>query len=133
MRRLLLLLTAVLFLGCQSPTEPEEDPAGPRGRLAGTVTIGPHCPASHPGFPCPVSPSAFSQRKILIENEDRTRTLHTVDIDSRGFYLIDLVPATYSVNFRGTGSDSSKDLPTMVTIRANVVTTLNVNIDTGIR
>ena len=129
-----LLLFALIAAGCSSPTSPSDDPSSqPHGRLSGIVTIGPNCPGPVTTNPCPTPPDAYRQRKILVYNEVKTSLLHTVDIDSQGAYLIDLVPARYTIDLRGVGIDSTSDLPKTVDIHANAVTTLNVNVDTGIR
>ncbi len=135
LRRHLIAAALLLAAACNSPTSPDDIGAGsqPRGRLSGTVTIGPNCPAESATNPCPTQPDDYARRKILVYNEAKTNLLHTVDIDSRGFYLIDLVPAKYTIDFRGIGIDRSNDVPKTVEIRANGVTTLNVAIDTGIR
>ena len=83
--------------------------------------------------PCPTPPDAYRTRKILVYNEAKTSLLFTVDIDSQGAYFIDLLPASYTIDLRGVGIDRTGDLPKTVTIQANAVTTLNVDIDTGIR
>jgi hypothetical protein len=130
------LIAALLFAAaCNSPTGPAALDTGsqPRGRLAGTVTIGPNCPGPETPTPCPPHPDAYAMRKILVYNEAKTTLLHTVDIDARGGYSIDLMPAKYTIDFRGTAIDLSSDLPKTVEIHANSVTTLNVAIDTGIR
>jgi hypothetical protein len=132
MRRASLLLIAVLFAACSSPTAPSERPTV-FGRLAGVVTIGPNCPVEQPGSPCPTPPSAYSLRKILVYNEQRTTLLHTVDIDNQGLYAIDLAPARYLVDIKGVGIDRSSDVPKVVEIHANTVTPLNISIDTGLR
>lgn len=130
-------VTAALVLAaCHSPTDPQDSTAlteSPRGRLAGQVTIGPNCPVETGSNPCPTQPAAYSSRKILVYNEGKTSLLFTVDVDSQGFYYIDLLPATYTIDFRGIGIDRSPDVPKTVDIHANSVTTLNVAIDTGLR
>jgi|SRR5689334_9468324 len=134
MLRLHYLLLALIVVACHSPTSPNDDPASePHGRLAGTVTIGPNCPGPSTTVPCPTSPDAYKLRKILIYNEAKSSLLHTVDIDSQGAYFIDLVPAKYTIDLKGSGADRTGDLPKTVEIHANVVTTLDVNIDTGLR
>ena len=134
MRRLRYLLLALIVSACHSPTSPNDDPASqPHGRLAGTVTIGPSCPGPTTTAPCPTPPDAYKLRKILVYNEARTSLLHTVDVDSQGAYFIDLVPAKYTIDLKGSGADSTSDLPKTVEIHANAVTRLDVNIDTGIR
>lgn len=134
LRCYLLLALAAVLIGCNSPSGPDDDLGSqPRGRLSGTVTIGPNCPGPTTTTPCPTPPDAYKQRKILVYNAARTTLLHTVDIDSQGSFLIDLIPARYTVDLRGAGIDMTADLPKTVEIHANVVTTLTVNVDTGIR
>lgn len=129
MKRSLLIL-AVLIAACQGdPTDPLDEFRSSFGRLSGLVTIGPNCPVGD----CPTPLEAYRQRKILVYDAAGTRLLHTVDIDTRGFYLIDLRPADYVVDIRGVGIDHSKDVPRTVTIKANIVTRLDIAIDTGLR
>jgi hypothetical protein len=133
-RRYLLAALALLAAACHSPSDPSDDPSlRTHGRLAGTVKIGPNCPGPETTNPCPTPPEAYRERKILVYNEARTTLLHTVDIDSQGFYLIDLAPARYTIDLRGVGIDKTSDLPKTVEIHANAVTTINVTIDTGVR
>ena len=66
-------------------------------------------------------------------DEQRAHLLHTVDIDTQGLYVIDLAPAKYLVDLQRVGIDRSADVPKLVEIHANTVTTLNIAIDTGLR
>ena len=132
MRRVSVLLAIVAVAACNSPTTPSDQPSV-FGRLAGVVTIGPNCPVVSDTQPCPTPPSAYTLRKVLVYDEQRTRLLHTVDIDTQGLYVIDLAPAKYLVDMQGVGIDRSADVPKVVTIHANTVTTLNIAIDTGLR
>ncbi|HUJ14966.1 MAG TPA: hypothetical protein VL284_14365 [Thermoanaerobaculia bacterium] len=129
------LLSAAILIAaaCHSPTAPLDQNSQARGRLAGIVTIGPNCPVDQPGQPCPTPPSAYSLRKILVYDAAKTQLVFTVDIDSQGLYAVDLVPAAYLVDLKGVGLDRTSDLPKTVDIHAHVTTTLNVNIDTGLR
>jgi hypothetical protein len=126
-----------LVTACHSPTSPSEGKSASsvadHGRLSGTVTIGPNCPGAETSNPCPAQPSAYAARKILVYNEAKTSLLFTVDIDSQGAYLIDLAPAMYTVDLKPNGIDKTIDLPKVIEIKTNVVTRLDVNIDTGIR
>lgn len=131
--RYLITFAVLAQLACHSPTSPDDRPGQIYGRLAGTVKIGPNCPVETPGQPCPTPPSAYGLRKILVHDELRTRLLFTVDIDSQGLYFIDLVPARYLVDIKGTGLDRSTDVPKVIEIHANTVTPLNISIDTGLR
>jgi len=109
--RRLLLIVLLTVLACHggSPTDPTE--SLPHGRLSGLVTI----------TPTP-QPSDFAARKVLVYDAGRTRLLFTVDIDSRGFYFIDLVPASYTIDLQKPATDVSSDVPAAVEVRANVVT-----------
>jgi len=131
MARYLITAVAVLQLACHSPTAPTDSAV--YGRLAGIVKIGPNCPVEQPGNPCPTPPSAYTLRKVLVFDEQRTRLLATVDIDTQGLYFIDLVPARYVVDIKGVGLDRSADVPKVVEVHASSVTTLNISIDTGLR
>ncbi len=137
-RRLLIsFIAAVVVAGCHSPTSPNEgllaNTTADHGRLSGLVTIGPNCPGPEKPGGCPTQPSAYAARKILISNEAKTTLLFTVDIDSQGLYVIDLTPGKYTVDLKPNGIDRAAELPTVVEIRANGVTKLDVTIDTGIR
>lgn len=123
----------IVLFGCSSPTAPVSTATTILGRLSGLVTIGPNCPVQRDDTPCPTPPSAYATRKILVEDEAGTNLLHTVDIDSQGLYVIDLAPGKYRIDLKPNGIDRSSELPAVVDIHANSVTTLNVNIDTGLR
>ena len=129
----ILSFVALLAVACSGSSSPTEPAASNFGRLAGSVTIGPNCPVEQPGNPCPTPPSAYSLRKILVYDEQRKNLLHTVDIDSQGLYFIELAPAKYLVDLKGAGIDRTSDLPKVIEIHTNTVTTVNVNIDTGLR
>ncbi len=132
MKQTTFLLVLALLAGCSgSPTDPLADLT--RGRLAGIVTIGPNCPGPQTENPCPTPPSAYSLRKILVSNAAGNALLHTVDISSQGAYLIDLPVGTYTIDVKKSGIDRVDGFPQSVTVMKNSVTTININIDTGIR
>jgi hypothetical protein len=129
-----LFLVTASIMACHSPTSPNDSvTVTEHGRLSGIVTIGPNCPGPETTNPCPTPPSAYAARKILIYNETKSSLLFTVDIDSQGLYVIDLVPAKYTVELKPSGIDKTSELPKVVDVTANSITQLNVNIDTGIR
>ena len=134
-KRVLLIATVAiaLALGChKSPTAPGES-ATPHGRLFGLVTIGPNCPVDTTTNPCPTPPSAYAARKVLIFSSDHSKQLFSVDIDSRGLYVIDLTPGTYVIDLKPVGMDRSQDVPATVNILANISTQHDISIDTGLR
>jgi hypothetical protein len=133
-RAAVLLAFAAVLLACNgkdSPTDPSAQ--GPRGTLSGTVTIGPNCPVETTAGPCPPPPGAYALRKVLVESADASKLLFTVDIDEHGFFRIDLVPGTYTIDLKKSGVDRSAEVPAKVTITVGVATMLNINIDTGLR
>jgi hypothetical protein len=133
-KRAAILALAAVLLACNgknSPTDPSTE--GPRGTLSGTVTIGPNCPVETTAGPCPPPPGAYALRKVLVESADASKLLFTVDIDEHGFFRIDLVPGTYTIDLKKSGADRSGDVPAKVTITQRVATVLNINIDTGLR
>src|SRR6059058_1975426 len=114
MRRIAILLL-IAAAACHSPTSPNDALTDqPHGRLSGVVTIGPNCPGPTTTNPCPAQPDAYRARKILVYNEAKTTLLFTVDIDSQGAYVIDLLPARYTVDLKGVGIDRTGDLPKTV-------------------
>jgi hypothetical protein len=131
--RYVLTIAAVLQVGCSSPTAPDVTTTKVYGRLSGLVKIGPICPVEQENNPCPTPPSAYAARKILVMDEQGTKELFTVDINAQGLYVIDLVPARYLIDLKRAGIDRTSDLPKVVEIHKNSVTTLNVSIDTGLR
>ena len=125
----------LLFAACHdssSPTEPQQAEFV-HGRLTGVVTIGPNCPVESTTQPCPTPPDAYALRKVLVYTEAKTVLLFTVDIDSQGLYLVDLPPARYTVDVKKAGIDRASGVPTIVEIKANTVTKLDISIDTGLR
>ena len=134
--RVAVALALAVLLACNKGSSPTalSDPASlPHGRLSGVVTIGLNCPVESDTNPCPTPPSAYALRKIVVYDQAKTKLIATVDIDEHGLYLIDLPPAKYLIDLKGAGIDRSGDVPTTVTIQNNVVTKLDINIDTGLR
>ncbi|MGA8807592.1 MAG: hypothetical protein WB973_06910 [Thermoanaerobaculia bacterium] len=137
------LATALLavVIACHSPTSPTDGKSAgsggtsaEHGRLSGVVTIGPNCAGPQSDSkPCPTPPSAYAARKIQVWDAAKTTLLFSVDIDSQGSYLIDLAPATYTVDVKAAAMDHTTDLPKVVDIHANTVTRVDVSIDTGLR
>ena len=128
---LLLVLLAACRGGGNSPTNPQNSDVV-LGRLSGVVTIGPNCPVETAN-PCPTPPGAYALRKVVVYDEMRTNLLYTVDIDSQGLYLVDLPPARYTVDVKKAGIDRASGVPTLIEIKANTVTKVDISIDTGLR
>ena len=126
-------LLALLAIACnhKSPTEPVDTRA--RGLLYGVVTIGPNCPVEQPGQDCPPPLDAFTQRKVLVYDEAKTKLTATVDLDVRGSYSVALLPGKYTIDMKRIGIDKTTGVPTVVTITANADVRLDIHVDPGIR
>jgi hypothetical protein len=99
----------------------------------GLVTIGPNCPVEQQGQPCPPPLDAYEKRKVLVYDEGKSKLLFTLDIDFRAAYRASLLPGKYTIDMQTIGIDRTTDVPAVVTIHANAVTRLDINVDTGIR
>lgn len=128
-----LLIILAACHGSSGPTDPQASSEQAHGRLSGVVTIGPNCPVERAEQPCPTPPGAYAARKVLVYDAAGAKLLATVDIDSQGLYVIDLVPATYLVDLQKTGIDRVTGVPAVVEIHANAVTKVDIGVDTGIR
>ena len=99
------------------------------GTLEGHVRIGPLCPVE----PCPSpTPDVYSSRKILLDSN--SGGTWSIPLGPDGSFKASVPAATYTVDL----SDCSflgckRALPQMVTIEPGGVTTLEIEIDTGIR
>lgn len=108
------------------------------GLLQGVITIGPITPVEKPGENPPVSPEVFTSRKIMVYDVSGKTLVNEVSIrqigqSATGYYTVQLVPGTYTVNIKQNGMDRSGEVPKQMTISANQTVTLDINIDTGIR
>jgi hypothetical protein len=130
-RAIVVLLVLAACHGSNSPTDPQGSQQF--GRLSGVVTIGPNCPVESTTQPCPTPPGAYALRKVLVYDESGKTLRFTVDIDSQGLYVIDLAPGKYLVDVKKAGIDRASGVPAVVEIRANLVTKLDISIDTGLR
>ncbi|MCI0413744.1 hypothetical protein L0222_13205 [bacterium] len=134
LRILVVFLGACLIASCatnqiSSPVSNSETV----GYLQGQVTIGPLCPVETVDNPCLPDPSLFTSHKLLIFSADK-KLVKEVDIDGSGNYRTDLMPGTYTVDFkpRDIGIPGTFD-PPKAEIRQGETTILNIHIDTGIR
>lgn len=124
----LFLLILVLVTAC-APPPPEEF-----GTLQGHVSIGPLVPVLHEGEPEPTpAPEVYSARQIVIYSTDGQTEIARAEIDHQGNYQISLSVGQYLVDINRLGIDSAAGLPTTIQINNQQVTTLDIDIDTGIR
>lgn len=120
-----LLLVTIFSAGCQKSTT---------GVLSGEVSVGPLQPVLREGEVEPTPPpEVFTSRGINIFKSDGITLFKEVMFSDQGDFSIELPVGTYVINLIPNGIDYSKDLPAEVEIRENETTTLNIDIDTGIR
>lgn len=103
------------------------------GALQGHVNIGPLQPVVRIDEPTPVvPPEAYAARQIVIYAADGQTEIARVQIGPDGNYKVALPPGPYVVDLTRSGIDRS-NLPVKIQIAAGQTTTLDVEIDTGIR
>jgi hypothetical protein len=123
-----------LFVQVIENPNPETNPPTriAAGYVSGHVTIGPNCPGPEKvGQPCPVPKEAYSSREVVVYDSDKVSVNVKGKIDSEGNYKIALGPGNYFVQIvpAGIGAGEKKS----VTIKSFETSTVNFNIDTGIR
>ena len=123
----LLLLLLISFTSCAlGPTE--------FGLLGGQVTIGPLVPVIREGEQAPTpAPEVYAAREIVVYKKNGVTEFTRLVIDSNGCYQGELPVGIYVIDINRIGIDSAADLPKEIEIKSNSVTTLDIDIDTGIR
>lgn len=102
--------------------------------MEGQVNIGPLVPVTNVGEEVPTpAPEVYAAREILVYKKDGVTELTQLEIDSTGKYQGELPVGTYVIDINRIGIDSADNLPMQITISTNSVTTLDIEIDTGIR
>jgi hypothetical protein len=122
-----MLLLLVYFASCnQGPQE--------FGILEGKVTIGPLVPVLREGeIPPTPAPEIYSAREIVVYKKDGVTEFTRLQIDSNGIYRGELPVGSYVIDINRIGIDSADNLPLEIKITNISKTTLDIDIDTGIR
>jgi hypothetical protein len=118
--------------GAAGTSTPTSGTSGTQGTLAGDVVAGPTCPVERAEDPCP--PKAVPDREVDILGTNGV-VVTTATTDSKGHFSVALAPGTYTVTVpikQGQiGMRQMSDVKANVT--AGQVTTVKVELDTGIR
>ncbi len=126
------LLSVVLISCCVSSL-----PSSEKGILAGNVTVGPLSPVERVDVtPTAPPPEVFTSRSLIVYEADSVTKVADVPIEAAGFhgiYSVSLSPGTYVLDVPRQGIGHASPLPKRVTIEAGKTTTVDVDIDTGIR
>lgn len=140
MRLLVTFYVLLMAAACQSQAPATIAPPGVTrqvvapGYLQGHVNIGPLLPVERVGVPSPtVRPEVYAARTIVILQRDGKTEVLRVKPDDHGNYRVELAPGQYVVDLARVGIDRAKGLPATVTIESGRTTTLDIEVDTGIR
>lgn len=109
---------------------------GPRelGMLEGQVTIGPLVPVLREGEEPPTpAPEVYAAREIVVYKKNGKTVFKQLQIQADGSYWVELPKGIYVIDINRIGIDSADNLPIEISIIANSTTTLDIEIDTGIR
>ena len=123
-------LLLVLLISCTACA------LGPKeyGVLEGQVSIGPLVPAVQVGKPDPTpAPEVYAAREIVVYKKNGVTEFTHLEIGATGWYQGELPVGTYVIDINRIGIDSADNLPKKIEIRAGIITTLDIEIDTGIR
>lgn len=102
------------------------------GYLEGRVTIGPICPVELKDMPCPVPPELYAAQDILVFRADDRTIASSTRPDTTGFFRFRLPAGTYVIETRRSALGGEGTYET-VTVSSGRVTTIAIDIDTGIR
>ena len=104
------------------------------GTLEGHVTIGPLVPVVREGEVEPTpAPEVYASREIVVFTQNGETEVARLQIDANGNYRAELPVGFYLVDINHAGIDSAAGLPAEIEIKADGVTRLDIDIDTGIR
>jgi len=124
------LTVLLLSFGCDKLVSSD------KGFLEGKISIGPICPVEkdppEPG--CLPTAETYKAYPVSVWTSNGRRKIIQINPELDGSYLTDLEPGNYLIILEtGRSNIGSSNLPVEVTIKSDNVTTLNIDIDTGIR
>ncbi len=123
MKKAIILL--LFLLACQ--VQPQV-----KGVLEGKISIGPICPVERipPDPSCQPTPEMY--KAWPLEISQRGKKVATV-VANDGTFRVELAPGTYVVDHEKQQHFGKGTLPATVEIKSGETTTLDIDIDTGIR
>jgi len=126
----LLLAAMFLFTAC------EKKVLQPEGYLKGKINIGPICPVERnpPDSACLPTAETFKAYPVGIWSSNGKIKITQLNPSLNGMYLTNLSPGSYLVIIgAGLATSNLGALPYKINIHSIDTTTLDINIDTGIR
>lgn len=118
-----------------SSCELQKDEYSGIGFLKGKVTIGPLCPTqSEIKDPsCQASKETYEAWQINVWNLHTNKFVSEIKPNPNGTYHLNLYEGSFKVDLAKQQRIGTNNLPSNITIHAGKTTTLNIDIDTGIR
>jgi SanA protein len=101
------------------------------GFIAGSVSIGPFCPVEREDEPCKAPPEAYTSREVIIYTSNGATVKERGNLDTEGNYKMALPPGNYFVQIEPAGIGPGEKKP--ATVKSKEITTVDFDIDTGIR
>lgn len=108
-------------------------PAVRMGMLEGQMTIGPICPVERIDHPCKPTPEMFAAKKVFVYGSDKATLVATLTPDSDGKFSMPLPAGSYYADMTRQGVGRISGIPASFRIEDGKTTTLNIEVDTGIR
>ncbi len=101
------------------------------GAIKGSVTIGPVCPVERIDEPCVIPPETYTSRNVVVYGPTESVKISETPLKSDGTYTLSLAPGNYwlQISPAGIGPGEKK----FITVQANETTSLDFDIDSGIR
>ncbi len=130
----IVIIVTIIFLIVVSGSKAPESIVG-KGFLEGKVTIGPLCPVERfpPDPACQPTEKTYEAWPIAIWTESKIFKVAEISPNLDGTYIVELSPGTYIVDLENPQHFGARNLPATITIQSDKTTTLNIDIDTGIR
>ena len=107
-----------------------------KGFLVERISIGPLCPVERiPPVPrCQPTEETYKAWPIAVWTADKKNKIAQIAVAADGTFNVELSAGSYIVDIdKQQPGIGGRNLPATVTIKAGETTTLNVDIDTGIR
>ncbi len=101
------------------------------GIVSGTVTIGPICPVESIDNPCVISPEVYTSRSVVIYGPTDSLRIKSQPLNPDGSYTLTLPIGAYWLQIEPAGIGPGEKKP--VTVEANKTSTVEFDIDSGIR
>lgn len=106
-------------------------PLAQYGFIEGKVTVGPFCPVEPPSG-CPPPPGTYTSRRLVLQPSLGKKVL--VSLNETGYFEARVAVGTYEVTLTNcTFLGCSRALPVTVVVKRNQISTVDIEIDTGIR